>query len=184
MLTWCGHGCGIDIGCSCIILQTISYFLCCDGPCSWGPSLFWGPSLMRASPKVKVQRGLYCCIEKKKREKSTLVDLKINQFDFRIFCWFLRQHVVDFVFGVEVKTKFGYDWHSIYMPYDTSQSELLRDHTFWYTDNTINAPLTRLFKERNFFPAGLRFGVPKCTDESRSKIMDFYAMKTSKVCRR
>ena len=35
-----------------------------------------------------------------------------------------------------------------------------------------------------FFPAGLRIWVPKCTDESRSKIVDFYAMKTSKVCRR
>ena len=35
-----------------------------------------------------------------------------------------------------------------------------------------------------FFPAGLRFWVPKCTNESRSKIVDFYAMKTSKVCRR
>ena len=39
-------------------------------------------------------------------------------------------------------------------------------------------------KEEVFFPAGLRFCVPKCTDESRSKIVDFYAMKTSKVCRK
>ena len=41
-----------------------------------------------------------------------------------------------------------------------------------------------ILKEEVFFPAGLRLCVPKCTDESRSKIVDFYAMKTSKVCRR
>ena len=53
-----------------------------------------------------------------------------------------------------------------------------------YVIGPRHTPNSLPLKEELFFSAGLRFCVPKCTDESRSKIVDFYAMKTSKVCRR